>query len=77
MLTIFIFKRINKKEQIQKKRRRKKSYNVAWKLWAMSPQGMQLVQYNASQCNYVRNVTKNMVGILIKEDLAKTKRNVN
>ena len=43
----------------------------------MSPQGMQLVQYNASQCNYVRNVTKNMVGILIKEDLAKIKRNVN
>jgi len=43
----------------------------------MSPQGMQLVQYNESQCNYVRNVTKNMVGILIKEDLAKTKRNVN
>ena len=43
----------------------------------MSPQGMQLVQYNASQWNYVRNVTKNMVGILIKEDLTKTKRNVN
>ena len=76
MLAIFIFKRINKKRTNQKKRK-KKSYNVAWKLWAMSPQGMQLVQYNESQCNYVRNVTKNMVGILIKEDLAKTKRNVN
>ena len=76
MLAIFIFKRINKKRTNQKKRK-KKSYNVAWKLWAMSPQGMQLVQYNESQCNYVRNVTKNMVGILIKEDLTKTKRNVN
>ena len=76
MLAIFIFKRINKKRTNQKKRK-KKSYNVAWKLWAMSPQGMQLVQYNKSQCNYVRNVTKNMVGILIKEDLAKTKGNVN
>ena len=76
MPAIFIFKRINKKRTNQKKRK-KKSYNVAWKLWAMSPQGMQLVQYNESQCNYVRNVTKNMVGILIKEDLAKTKRNVN
>ena len=75
MPAIFIFKRINKKRTNQKKKKR--SYNVAWKLWAMSPQGMQLVQYNESQCNYVRNVTKNMVGILIKEDLAKTKRNVN
>ena len=75
MPAIFIFKRINNKRTNKKKK--KKSYNVAWKLWAMSPQGMQLVQYNASQWNYVRNVTKNMVGILIKEDLTKTKRNVN